>query len=169
MAIIKDKKFKLGVAIFIVVGILVYFYNHHNKLFVTVDNSLSYDKIRIEKGFYSINEHSDKNLIKQGLDEVIYNHGKKVKKFETVCGENDFLIIYDDKFYTIFRHLIPNNFLDAIPKPHTYNFNLKKVGDNIKITLNIEGEDGIKMERIMVKVADANKNVWGRQPKIIAD
>jgi hypothetical protein len=135
-----------------------------NRINVTTDSSLSTDKIRIDQGFYSISESSDEDLLKIGLDKVVYSDSK-AKQFETICGENDFLVVYDNEFYTIFRHFIPNDFYDGIPEPHTYNFDLKKIGDRINLTLNIEGQDGEKFERVMTKVADAKKNIWGRQIK----
>ena len=82
----------------------------------------SSDKIRIDQGFYSIREGSDENLIKMGLNKVIYKDSKEAS-FETICGENDFLVVYDNEYYTILRHFIPNDFYDGIPEPHTYNFN----------------------------------------------
>jgi hypothetical protein len=122
----------------------------------------SSDKIRIDQGFYSISEGSDENLIKMGLNKVIYKDSKEAS-FETICGENDFLVVYDNEYYTILRHFIPNDFYDGIPEPHTYNFNFKRNGDEINLTLNIEGEEGEKFERVMEKIADAKNNIWGRQ------
>jgi hypothetical protein len=122
----------------------------------------SSDKIRIDQGFYSISEGSDENLIKMGLNKVIYKDSKEAS-FETICGENDFLVVYDNEYYTILRHFIPNDFYDGIPEPHTYNFNFKRNGDEINLTLNIEGEEGEKFERVIEKIADAKNNIWGRQ------
>ena len=122
----------------------------------------SSDKIRIDQGFYSISEGSDENLIKMGLNKVIYKDSKEAS-FETICGENDFLVVYDNEYYTILRHFFPNDFYDGIPEPHTYNFNFKRNGDEINLTLNIEGEEGEKFERVMEKIADAKNNIWGRQ------
>lgn len=156
---------KFGLVIAIVGGLLTYFLTSkagQNNLNVIVDNTLDLDKVRIEKGYYSINKSSDENLIKMGLYEVVYSD-RKAKSFETICGENDFLVVYDNEFYAIFRHFIPNDFYDGIPEPHTYNFNLKRNGDKINLTLNIEGEDGKKFERDMAKISEANKNIWGKQ------
>lgn len=125
-----------------------------------MDNSLTSDKIRIEKGFYSIDSNSDEELIKLGLDTVIYSDNK-AHSFETICGENDFFVVYDNQFYTIIRHFIENDFYDGIAKPHTYNFDFKKIGDKIHLSLNIEGEDPEKFEKDLIKVADASKNIWG--------
>ena len=147
-------------------ALLIYYYfgtqqNGSNKIRVTVDNSLSVDKIKIEKGFYSINEGSDQNLVKIGLDKVVFFQ-KPNDGFETICGENDFYVIYDNEYYAIVRHFIPNDFYDGIPKPHTYNFNLFKVADKIKMTVDIVGQDGEKFERQLAQVTNANDNLWGR-------
>jgi hypothetical protein len=161
----KKKVLKFGFLALILGGLLAYYLvnkKDQNQLIVTVDSSLSSDKIRIDQGFYSINEGSDENLIKMGLNKVVYKDSKETS-FETICGENDFLVVYDNEYYTILRHFIPNDFYDGIPEPHTYNFDFNRNGDKINLTLNIEGEDGEKFEGVMEKVADAKNNIWGRQ------
>jgi hypothetical protein len=161
----KKKILIFGLLALIFGGLLAYHLvnkKDQNQLIVTVESSLSSDKIRIDQGFYSINEGSDENLIKRGLNKVVYKDSKE-KSFETICGENDFLVVYDNKYYTILRHFIPNDFYDGIPEPHSYNFDFKRNGDKINLTLNIEGEDGEKFERVMEKVADAKNNIWGRK------
>lgn len=161
----KKKLIIFGIVAAIIGGLSFYFIvikEDQNKLFVTVDNSLTSDKIRIDNGFYSINSGSDENLIKLGLDTTVYSDNK-AKSFETICGENDFLVLYDNQFYTVVRHFIPNDFYDGMPKPYKYNFDFKKIGDKIYLTLNIEGQDGEKIERELVNVSDANNNIWGRQ------
>ena len=132
-----------------------------NKIRVTVDGSLSIDKVKIEKGFYSINSGSDENLIKIGLDEVVFPQ-KQNEGFETICGENDFYVCYENQYYAIVRHFIPNDFYDGIPEPHTYNFHLFKQEDKIKLTVDIVGQDGERLERQLANVAYANENLWGR-------
>ena len=159
------KRFIIFGLVAVIIGLFFYFLEgkeDQNKLFVTVDNSLTSDKVRIDKGFYSINSGSDENLIRLGLNEIIYTDNK-AKSFETICGENDFLVVYGNQLYAVVRHFIPNDFYDGIPEPHTYNFDLKRSGDKIHLTLNIEGQDGEKIERDLVDVADANNNIWGRQ------
>jgi len=149
----------------IIGGLSIYFLvgkKDQNKLFVTVDSSLTLDKVRIEKGFYSINSGSDGNLIQSGLDKIVYADNT-AKSFETICGENDFLVIYDNRFYTVVRHLILNDFDDGIPAPHNYHFDFKKTGDKIHLTLSIEGQDGEIIERDLADITDANSNIWGRQ------
>lgn len=163
----KSRLLKHGLFTIIIGGLLTYFLFYKedkNQLIVTVDNSLSSDKIRIDQGFYSINEGSDEKLIKVGLDKVVYKNSKATS-FETICGENDFLVVYDNEYYSIFRHFIPNDFYDGIPEPHTYSFDFKRNGDKINLTLNIEGQDSQYFATVMEKVADAGKNIWGGQIK----
>ncbi|MFN6178915.1 MAG: hypothetical protein ACK46G_15430 [Flavobacteriales bacterium] len=161
----KKKLIIFGIVAAIIGGLSFYYIfikEDQNKLFVTVDNTLISDKIRIYEGFYSINSGSDDNLIKLGLGKTVYSDNN-AKSFETICGENDFLVVYDNQFYTVVRHFIPNDFYDGIPKPHKYNFDFKRIEDKIHLTLNIEGQDGEKIERELVNVSDANNNIWGRQ------
>ncbi|MFY7732504.1 MAG: hypothetical protein ACOVSR_03400 [Bacteroidia bacterium] len=161
----KKKLIIFGIVAAIIGGLSFYYIfikEDQNKLFVTVDNTLISDKIRIDEGFYSINSGSDDNLIKLGLGKTVYSDNN-AKSFETICGENDFLVVYDNQFYTVVRHFIPNDFYDGIPKPHKYNFDFKRIEDKIHLTLNIEGQDGEKIERELVNVSDANNNIWGRQ------
>ena len=160
------KSILISVVVIALTGLLIYFYfgtqqKGSNKIRVTVDNSLSVDKVKIEKGFYSINSGSDQNLVRIGLDKVVFFQ-KPNDGFETICGENDFYVIYDNEYYAIVRHFIPNDFFDGIPKPHTYNFNLYKQADTIKLTVDIVGQDGEKIERRLAHVSNANENLWGR-------
>lgn len=69
---------------------------------------------------------------------------------------------YDNQYYAIVRHFIPNDFYDGIPKPYTYNFHLYKQADKIKLTVDILGEEGERLERQLANVAYANENLWGR-------
>jgi hypothetical protein len=132
-----------------------------NEIIVTVDNNLDIDKVKIEFGFYSINSGNDFNLTKNGLEKVVYE--KTPRPFETICGENDFYLTYDNKYYTIFRHFIPNDFYDGIPKPHKYCFDLKKKNENICVKLKIIGQDGEELNRKLLKIENSKENIWGSQ------
>jgi hypothetical protein len=90
----KKRSIFFGLIAAIIGGLSFYFLidkEDQNQIFVTVDNSLTSDKVRIHKGFYSINSGSDENLIKLGLDKIIYSDNS-VKSFETICGETIFLL-----------------------------------------------------------------------------
>ncbi|MCC5944569.1 MAG: hypothetical protein JJT94_06505 [Bernardetiaceae bacterium] len=161
----KKKIVKLRFLILFLGGLLAYFVlnkKDQNQIIVTVDNSISLDKIQIDQGFYFVDEVSDENLIKKGLEKVIYRDSKATN-IETICGENDFLVVYNNEYYTIMRHFIPNDFYDGIPKPHTYNFDFKRKGGKINLTLSIEGENDEQFNKVMVKIADADNNIWGSQ------
>jgi len=134
-----------------------------NEIIVTVDNNLDIDKVKIELGFYSANSGNDFNLTKNGLMEVVYE--KTSRPFETICAENDFYLTYDNKYYTIFRHFIPNDFRDGIPKPHKYCFDLKKENENIFVKLKIIGQDGDGegVNRKLLKIENSKENIWGSQ------
>ena len=160
----------ISIVVIFLTALLVYFYFctakiEVNKIRVTVDNSLQVNKVKIEKGFYSSNSGSDQNLVKLGLDKVVF-FKKPNDGFETICGENDFYILYDNEYYTIVRHIIPNDFYDGIPKPHTYNFNFRKQADKINLTVNIVGQNGEKFERHLEHVSNSNKNLWSRTIQI---
>jgi len=134
-----------------------------NTISVTVDQSLSIEKVTIEYGLYSINSGSDQNLVKIGLDKLVFL-GKPVNSLETIAGENDFYVTYDNVHYTIVRHFIPNDFYDGIPKPHKYNFNFKRQADKIVLTVEILGPEAKTIERQLEHISNANENIWG-QPK----
>ena len=159
------KSIFISLAVIALIALLGYFYfetkQKGNKIRVTVDNSLSVDKVKIEMGLNSINSGSDQNLVKIGLDKVVFFQ-KPNDGFKTICGENDFYVVYDNEYYAIVSHFIPNDFYDGIPRPHTYNFNLYKQADTIKLTVDIVGPDGEKFQRKLAHVSDANENLWGR-------
>ncbi|WP_316751861.1 hypothetical protein [Pedobacter gandavensis] len=135
----------------------------NNELNVTVDPSLSAEKVKIQLGMHSGNvDSTDERLIKEGLNKVVFN-GISSSHFDTICGENDFFVTYDNQYYTVLRHFIPNDFYDGVPKPHQYNFDFKKVKDGIHLTLKILGPDGEESEIDLAKVAEANQNSGGRR------
>ena len=86
-----------------------------NSINVAVDEDLDIELVKIEYGFYSGNEESDKGLIEKGLDKIVFENNKS-KSFNTICGENDFLVTYGDKYYVKVRHFIPNDFPVFIPE-----------------------------------------------------
>lgn len=132
-----------------------------NEIFVTVDKELSRDLIRIEYGSYSINNESDKELVTEGLDEVIFSNNKPLS-FKTICGENDFLIMYDNQYYTIIRHFIPNDFYNGMQEANIYNFDLDQREGKLFLSLSIKGTDSESFSKIeLAKISDAPENIWG--------
>jgi uncharacterized protein len=151
-----------SMALLLTGGGLYWFMNRHahNEISVITGPSLSADKVKIQLGFYSINEDSDRRLVQTGLGKTLFD-GKAKGKFETKCGENDFYITYNNEYYTLVRHFIPNDFQDGIPEPHQYNFAIHKSGDKMIMNLDIAGPDGEKHVREMAPVSAAGMNRRG--------
>lgn len=155
-------------AILIACGIVIYstmIKRYHNTIKVTVEKPLDLSKVKIESGCYSINSESDEALVNNGLTTIVFSDNS-AKPFETICGENDFFIIYDNQYYTILRHFIENDFVTGIPSPNEYRFHLEKESDTINVTLEIFGPDSEKFEKQMAKIENAKNNIWGRPKKM---
>lgn len=132
-----------------------------NEIFVTVDKELSRDLVRIEYGSYSINNESDKKLVTEGLGEVVFPNNKP-SSLKTICGENDFLIMYDNQYYTIIRHFIPNDFYNGMPGANIYNFYLDQKEGKLFLSLSIKGTDSENFNKIeLAKISNASENIWG--------
>jgi hypothetical protein len=138
-----------------------------NEIIVTVDNNLNIDKVKIEFGFYNSNSGNDFNLTENGLGTIVFQ--KTSRPFETICGENDFYLTYDNKYYTVLRHFIPNDFFDGIPKPHKYHFDLKMDNEDIYLKLKIIGPDGVEIENKLLKIENSKNNFWGSQKHLTSD
>lgn len=132
-----------------------------NDVTVQVSDGLSTNKIKIQLGYYSMNAASDLVLVKAGLEKPVFDGGAK-HDFETICGENDFLLLYDNTYYTIVRHFIPNDFVDAVPPPHRYHFSFRKAGDQSVVTVKVEGELSETFERQLQQIDQAGSNRWGK-------
>ncbi len=112
-----------------------------NSITVAVDDGLDLNAVKIQYGFYSGNEKSDKKLVEEGLDKTVFENNK-ARSFKTICGENDFLVTYQNEYYVKVRHFIPNDFYNGIPESHEYNFELKNDQNGLLLILNIVGLDG---------------------------
>ena len=161
----KNKKSIIRIGILVsMTSLLMYFIffkEGKNEIFVTVDKKLSRDLVRIEHGSYSINNESDKKLVTLGLDEVVFSNNKPLI-LKTICGENDFLIIYDNQYYTIIRHFIPNDFYNGMPGVNIYNFDLEEREGKLFLNLSIKGVDSESFSNIeLAKISDASENIWG--------
>jgi hypothetical protein len=151
----------VSIVVILIGGAFFYFSSGaDNSLSVIVGKGLDKELIEIEYGFYSISEDSDRDLVKNGLKKVVYKEGES-SEFETICGENDFLVTYGSKYYTIVRHFIPNNFIDGIPDGHDYKFILTKSELGVILSLEIDGTDGRTFIREMSKIKEAATNSWG--------
>jgi hypothetical protein len=123
-----------------------------NTINVTTKNPLSNYKVKIEYGFNSINRKSDKEMFTDRKAKIILYDGKGKEKLENEYGENDFLITYDNKYYFSFRQFKLNR-----RHQHTYNFYLTKKYNKMYLSTEINGQDGMKFEREMIEVENADK------------
>ncbi|MFN4811870.1 MAG: hypothetical protein ACK5JQ_04710 [Bacteroidota bacterium] len=158
----KRAKYILGISILVLGLLAVYWWTtseSQNVILVTVDNNLDLEKVKIEFGFYNSSPGNDFDLTKNGLDKVVFKNTSR--PFETICGENDFYLTYDDRYYTVLRHFIPNDFYDGIPEPHKYHFDLKMKNDSIYLALKITGQDGEVREKKLMKIETSKENFWG--------
>lgn len=151
------------IAILLICGSIIYLFTQKtdNKIILQVSNGLNLELVKIQYGFYSGNKTNDKTLVEVGLKQVVFENCKPVS-FETICGENDFLITYGDEFYFKVRHFIPNNFTDAMPEPHEYHFNLKETSEGIELFLEIIGQDGMTITQKMARISEAESNQQGK-------
>lgn len=164
---ITKTKIKYGVGLFILTVVIFGFYKltsnrSGNEIIVTVDKNLNIDKVKIEFGFFNSRSGNDLALTKNGLNKTIYK-GSKAKDFETICGENDFYLTYDNEYYTVLRHFIPNDFVTGEPQPHKYHFNLVKDNNDIILKLEIIGPDGEEREKKLLPIESSKENFWGSQ------
>ncbi|WP_430612900.1 hypothetical protein [Flavobacterium sp. JP2137] len=153
----------VAVLLLLVVGLGYLWYTSPpkgNTLWVSTDSSLTLDKVVIEKGFYSIHAPTDEELVRSGLEDLVFD-GKSVQPLQTTIGENDFLVRYDGGYYALFRHLIPNDFHQGVPQPHKYRFYLERLGERLQATLEVEGSYPLKVTREMRPVSEASKQLWG--------
>ncbi len=160
----KRTKYLLGLLIILAGLFIAYKWTTkqtENEIIVTVDNSINIDKVKIEFGFYNSNSGNDFNLTKNGLGKIVFQNTSR--PFETICGENDFYLTYDNKYYTVLRHFIPNDFFDGIPKPHKYHFDLKMKNEDIYLKLKVIGPDGDERENKLLKIENSKENFWGSQ------
>lgn len=148
-------------------GVFLYYFvfrETENTVHVTVKDSLSVNKVRIQRGFHSINKESDAVLISKGLHEKVFERGNP-SYFEKRIGENDFLVVYDEQYYAVFRHFILNDFYDGIPNGHAYHFDIQKEDEQLIVTVTIKGEFSEQFKRRLIPVADAPYSLYGRKLK----
>ncbi len=151
------RKFFIASIIIVTVALVgFYFFNKHFKLVdlstvsVSTENSLSKSKVKIKRGFYSINRTNDQELFSDSNgDRTVYN-GMQIGLLKTDYGENDFLITYDDKYYFQFRHFIFNS-----NNQHSYDFTLFKRKDTIYVKVDIKGNDKMQFTKPMHLIGDA--------------
>lgn len=123
-----------------------------NTINVTAENPLKNDKVKIEYGFNSINRKSDSEMFIDRKSKTILYDGERKTKLENKYGENDFLIIYDNKYYLSFRQFKFNR-----RHQHSYNFHLTNRNNKMILQADINGQDGMKFEREMIEIKKADR------------
>lgn len=150
------------VFLLVVLGLVYLWYtttSKANTATVLVGESLDLRRVVIQTGFYSINSTTDEDLLKKGLEQAVFD-GVSKYSFETICGENDFLIFYDQQYYTIIRHFIPNDFYDGIPSPHHYHFSIEKSEDDMYVILKVVGQDPMTIRKKLMPVFMSKSLLW---------
>lgn len=158
----KNQLFKILILVIIIFGGLgLYNVNKNyyaiyniNSINVTSENPLTSEKVKIEFGnsIYSLKRISDKVLLNnQKKYSLVYN-GKSIKSIKNEYGENDFLIIYDNKYYYLFRQFKTN-----CNHQHKYNFHFYQKDKKIFIETEIIGIDAMKFEKEMLEIKLADK------------
>ena len=107
-----------------------------NKIKIITDQHLNSDKVKIELRINGVSENY----------EVIFEGEQKIK-IVNEYGENDFLVKYDNQFFTTFRHFKTNR-----RHQHNYNFYFHQKGDKVILKVNIEGIDELNIEKYMEKL-----------------
>ena len=126
-----------------------------NTIHVKTEKPLDKEKVMIQFGFSSINRKTDEELFSDFDSDrsvLLFSNGKPCNEIPNEYGENDFLIIYDDKYYLSFRHFKLNR-----RHQHDYYFKFNVKQDNIFVEVDIKGKDRMKFERQLLKISEANK------------
>ena len=120
------------------------------KVNVTVEDGLEITKVKVSRGFFSINRATDKVLFNTE-HEVIFENGTPYS-FTTRYGENDFLVTYADEYYYQFRHFKTNQ-----NSKDRYDFTLSGTNKNPKLKVSINKGQTMDFERNMNLIKDASK------------
>ncbi|RZS90570.1 hypothetical protein [Aquimarina brevivitae] len=153
---------KINLVILFILTILISCNSVDNSINVIVNDSLDLDLVKIQYGFYSGSEASDKKLVSSGLDKIIFADSQK-RAFNTICGENDFLVTYADKYYVKVRHFIPNDFRDGVPDEHEYIFEITREPNGLLLHLKIEGTNGTTITKKFSEIKNAENNRQGKK------
>lgn len=128
---------------------------------VVADEGLSAEKFKVEYGLSAttISRYSDADLFDTyRLNYNVIFDGNYANSFDTDYGENDFLLTYDDTYYLSFRHFISNTH-----SKHGYNFHLKKLGNNIVVSVAVDGRNNMQFEQPMLEIKKAGQYICNTQ------
>lgn len=106
---------------------------------VKVEDNLDIKKVKVYQGFYTINRKNDSEIF-DNKNSIIVFDGKAKGKIKTEHGENDFLVVYDNKYYFQFRQACTND-------NYYYIYNLKLYKKANKIILKADIDGGMKFEK----------------------
>jgi hypothetical protein len=139
---------KMGI---VLIGVFIAFFTlksyfgfNDNSLSVRVDSNLNLSKVKIYKGFFPF-DTLKVDKVKE-LHQLIFN-GKQLEKIQSDYGENDFIILYNDRYYCKVRHNKTNN-----RQADTYSFKLFKNKDDLKLVLDITGTDRQKSVKSLLRI-----------------
>ncbi|WP_445455559.1 hypothetical protein [Flavobacterium sp. HNIBRBA15423] len=153
-----NEKTKRGVLILCILAILVFLFFKFNEriklveltsINVETENQLETEKVIVYQGYYTINRKNDAEMFDNEYDQVVFD-GNGTGKIKTDYGENDFLVTYDNKYYFQFRQICTND-------NDYYKYNLKILKKANKIHLKADIDGGMKFERQMNLISDAEK------------
>jgi uncharacterized membrane protein len=151
----KSKKWLVIIGIIIISTFLLFKVNQIVKIFeltsvnVETKNQLDVEKVKIYQGNYTINRDNDKDIFDDKLSKIVFD-GKANGRIKTDYGENDFLVIYDNKYYFQFRQISTNR-----NDYYKYNLTLYKKAHEIYLKAEIVG--GMKFDKSLNLISDAKK------------
>lgn len=110
---------------------------------------LDKNKVNVFQGFYSINRKSDSEIFQYyGMAKALFDK-HDTGEIKTEYGENDFLVIYDNKYYFQFRQFCTN-------RNDYYRYRLKFYKKAGKIYLKVDDGE-MKFDKQMNLMSDAGK------------
>ena len=151
----KAKKWLLILSIIIISTFLFFKINQRIKIIdltsinVETGNKLDVEKVKIYQGYYTINRENDEEIFNNKFSKIVFD-GKSNCKIITDYGENDFLVIYDNKYYFQFRQICTNS-------NYYYKYNLKLYKKGNEIYLNADIDGGMKFDKPLNLISDAKK------------
>jgi hypothetical protein len=151
----KAKKWLLILSIILISTFLLFKINQRIKIIeltsinVETENQIYVEKVKIYQGYYTINRENDAEIFNDKFAKIVFD-GKANGKIKTDYGENDFLVIYDNKYYIQFRQICTNH-----NDYYQYNLKLYKKSSEIYLSADIDG--GMKFDKPLNLISEAKK------------
>lgn len=127
-----------------------------DKYTVVIDDAkLSEKNIKIKFGLsaFSINRETDAILFDgKNNFSIIYANGQKLSKIKGDYGENDFLILYNEAFYTVFRVLKTSR-----DDEYEYKFTFEKKNGDIYLNVSVNGQHLKSLKMGLIENASKQK------------